>query len=420
MFIVGHGSHNTATQQETIFPKILSTWDDSFHDVLINIGTDGDGVRRSVFHNLRTESLDKTSPLYNELKDLEYFDLVTLEKARTIDFDQKHISKRWRSNTISGSIKIFGKQLNSATLKRYFEAEVSALLNPPDKQNVPLAVRLLQLLIEDVAIENLPPGILDLVPALQVMRVICKGIFSFFAYPNNSLDTSLGDIAAMSHVLFDLYATRNISIPNVLYHAIQSTVQNAFFTAAKYKVMAPNENLYLYQLGSDQVEQLFCSVRTQNHDRNCDVFQLESRLTRASILDEILTKHSDWKQKPTRLGQSAIDHTNRSHWSGDLQSREISLLTCWEWGKFRAKKALPTDFKFDFDEHLIILNPKGGDVGVTDNDECQDIALEAPDLSECTDDQDENDAAFSEFEDQLATTIVIIQSTQSLFCMEGK
>ena len=37
----------------------------------------------------------------------------------------------------------------------------------------------------------------------------------------------------MSHVLFYLYATGNLAIPNVLYHDIQSTVQNAFFTAAK-------------------------------------------------------------------------------------------------------------------------------------------------------------------------------------------
>ena len=166
-------SHNTADQQEIIFENILSTWDDSFSDHLINIGTDGDGVSRSVLHNLRTETLDPSSPLYCQLEDL-----VTFEKSRTIHFDAKHISERWRSITISGSIKIFGKMLDPSTLKRYFEsvgktdAELSPLLNPTDKQNVPLAVKLLQLFIDDVGHQNLPPDLRDLALAFQVMKVV--------------------------------------------------------------------------------------------------------------------------------------------------------------------------------------------------------------------------------------------------------
>ena len=187
------------------------------------------------------------------------------------------------------------------------------------------------------------------------MKVVCTGILSFFVFPKSSLDESLGNISAISHVLFYLYATGNQAIPNVLYHDIQSTVQNAFFTATKYKILVPN--MYLYQLGSDQAEQLFSSVRTQNHDRNCDVFQLESRLSR--ILDEMLSKHSNWKQKPTRLGRSTVDHINPSDWSTDIKTRELSLLSCWDWGELRAKKALPTDLTLDFDKHLTILKPKG-------------------------------------------------------------
>ena len=117
--------------------------------------------------------------------------------------------------------------------------------------------------------------------------------------------------------------------------------------------------MYSYKLGSDQVEQLFSSVRTQKHDRNCDVFQLESRLSRATILDEILLKHSNWKQKPTRLGSSTVDRTNPSDWSADIKTRELSLLSCWDWGELRAKRALPIDFTFDFDKHSTILKAKG-------------------------------------------------------------
>ena len=87
-------SHNTTDQQEFFFANILSTWDDSFSDHLIKIGTDGDGVRPSVLHNLGTETLDPSPPLYCQIEDHGFLDLVTLEKSRTIDFDAKYISKR--------------------------------------------------------------------------------------------------------------------------------------------------------------------------------------------------------------------------------------------------------------------------------------------------------------------------------------
>ena len=90
-------------------------------------------------------------------------------------------------------------------------------------------------------------------------------------------------------------------MPNVLYHDIQASVQNAFFTAVKFKALFPNKQLYLYQIGSDPVEHLFRSIRTQNHDRNCDILQLESRLSRAAVLDKIFMKHPDWKHKSNTL-----------------------------------------------------------------------------------------------------------------------
>ena len=83
-------SHNITDQQEIIFEKIFSTWNDSFSDHLINIETDGDEVRQSVLPHVRTETLDPSSPLYCQLEDLGFLGHVTLEKSRTIDFDAKH------------------------------------------------------------------------------------------------------------------------------------------------------------------------------------------------------------------------------------------------------------------------------------------------------------------------------------------
>ena len=50
-------------------------------------------------------------------------------------------------------------------------------------------------------------------------------------------------------------------------------------------------------------------------------------------------------------------------------TQELSLLLCWDRGELRAKKALPTDFTFDFDKHSTILKAKGYYMGVTDFDE---------------------------------------------------
>ena len=95
---------------------------------------------------------------------------------------------------------------------------------------------------------------------------------------------------------------------------LQATVQNLLFLVAKYKVYFPTKSLYICQVGSDQFEQLYSSVRTQNHDSNCDTYQLENRLT---ILDKMLTKNPQWKQRSKRLS-GPIDHTNPAHCTGNL------------------------------------------------------------------------------------------------------
>ena len=66
-------------------------------------------------------------------------------------------------------------------------------------------------------------------------------------------------------------------------------------------------------MGSDQLEHLFSSVRIESHDRNCDVFQLESRLGRAAILEKVLNKNPSWRQNANRLS-GPVDHTSLIHW----------------------------------------------------------------------------------------------------------
>lgn len=55
---------------------------------------------------------------------------------------------------------------------------------------------------------------------------------------------------------------------------IQSPIQDAFICAAKYRAKNSNENLYLYQLGTDQLENLFSVIRTITHSSTCDFLEL--------------------------------------------------------------------------------------------------------------------------------------------------
>ena len=158
---------------------------------------------------------------------------------------------------------------------KYKDTEIEAMINPVDKQNVPLAVKLLDALCGEFDSKNLSPGFQNVLPSIKVLSVLCNGVLSLFARPNISIHESLGQLSAMAHMLLFLFGNNDINLPTVLYHDLQSTVQNAYFISAKYKIHCPDMPLYLYQVGSDQLEQLFSSVRTQNHDRWCDIYQLE-------------------------------------------------------------------------------------------------------------------------------------------------
>ena len=375
-------NHDTFRQQKSTFEAVLTSWEDldwesleSSKNFLINIGTDGESVRRAVLHSLRQSTVEPSSKLYNELGSLEFLDLSTAERDITFDFDGKHIGKRLRNNLINGSIEILGTKFDAANIKlilqtrgKLKEQEIYTLLNPIDKQNVPLAVKLLDALSEKPCSDssNMSPGLCDMIPALNALAPICKGILSLFARPSLSIHESLGALSTMSHVLLFLFAQGDIKLPSVLYHDLQSTVQNAYFVAAKYKIHCPNKPLYLYQVGSDQLEQIFSCVRTQNHDRGCDVYQLECQMKNAVLLEKILNKHPEWRQKSKRLS-GPVDHTNPSNWTGDLVCRDLLPAISWNWGKDQAKSSLPQDYEITVHEGSTALKPKGQYIGVTDS-----------------------------------------------------
>ena len=173
----------------------------------MNIGTDGDAVRRSVLHSMTSEKLSVDVPSYPYLKELEYMDMLALPMGVTVDYDGKHLSKRIRNNTLTGSIKIFGKSFDSSILQLFLkyldypDNEINSMLSPDDKQNVPLAVKLLKSFSKDFDAASLPVGFRNMVPAMKAMNVICQGVLAFFDSTNLSIDKQLERLSAMSQMI---------------------------------------------------------------------------------------------------------------------------------------------------------------------------------------------------------------------------
>ena len=132
--------------------------------------------------------------------------MMTLPLGVTVDYDGKHLSKRIRNNTLAGSIKIIGKSFDSSIPQLFFWS-----------------------------------------------------IFRIFRF--NKLinwQTTWTVKCNVTHVTSDY-----LEMPNVLYHDLQASEQNAFYTAATFKAYFSEKPLHLFQLGSDSVEHLFRNVRTQ-------------------------------------------------------------------------------------------------------------------------------------------------------------
>jgi hypothetical protein len=122
------------------------------HSCLYSISSDGDAQMRNAMANITLKRpLHPTSPIHNYVKSLLLFNLLVGDNDLTGDIDPKHIFKRFRNTllrkkgvTIAGTFitpKLIKLHLTKA--KILSASSANALLNPTDKQDVVLMVRLL-------------------------------------------------------------------------------------------------------------------------------------------------------------------------------------------------------------------------------------------------------------------------------------
>ncbi|KAF8601235.1 hypothetical protein BDV93DRAFT_585605, partial [Ceratobasidium sp. AG-I] len=340
------------------------------------IVTDGESRRRQSIAGVtlvRELSPAPEGSLYSLLARLPLFNTLCGSDEITACTDKKHNDKRCRNTLIRPKgILIDGVHITADIIEQHLThvtpstpssvygpallstSAAAACLNPNDKQNVPLAFRLL------AGVACLRDPLLCDSPTFALKRRILNLVGSLYCYlldPITDISMSLGQqltyLSAAAHMLLALYAAnKGAFMPTQLYYYIQTYIKCAYFCVAKTKLDDPLGRFYITLLGTDRLEAGFGHVRTMTgSDSNVDQLQLTSRLSASSECAKLLESHKDWNPPSRRLKYTGlrgvlgspsryVDHLGPSSWTGDTLVANVNLQTCWQVGKRHAIEKL--------------------------------------------------------------------------------
>ena len=108
-----------------------------------------------------------------------------------------------------------------------------------------------------------------------------------------------------------------------------------FFVVQQAQNLCPGEKMYLWQVGSDDLENLFAVVRTLTHSRNVNLKELGERLGAAVAMQRVYSDHESWRRVSRRLN-GTFDHMDTTTWdkgaAGNTDLRGVDLGSVWESG----------------------------------------------------------------------------------------
>jgi hypothetical protein len=271
-----------------------------------------DSMQNAVANLTLKQKLSPTSSIHSYIKSLLLFNLLVGDNDLSGDIDSKHIFKRFRNTLLrKKGVTLGGTYITPELIKLHLtEANLltapsaAALLNPSDKQDVVLMVRLLN------AIRHLPPptpehnpGFAATREALHLLGNVYSHLLLLFIKTLLSLQEQLVHLSAAGHLLLQLYHThKGDFIPSQLMFDTAVMIKNAFLCVAKTKVDNPSGKFYLCQLGDDCLEDAFGIIWTMvGNDTNVDQLQLTSRISATTECTEIVEVHPKWDCGPCRL-----------------------------------------------------------------------------------------------------------------------
>ena len=291
------------------------------------------------------------------------------------------------------------------------ETHIRALLNPNDKQDVPMAFSLLK------EIWSLPPLVLEPTSTFGPTAVIAHDALRLFGHfakhlvlpylcVEMSLEEQLTSLSTAAHLAMALYvhnSARSRFLPNQTYLDIMITIKNIYFCTAKYKEDNPTGKFYIILLGTDRLETFFGLTRTvAGTDNNLDVLQLGNRASGLTEVSAILTTRPEWVKVPTRLRlpavsrdenfSSKVDHLNPMAWTGNVDIASVNIKNCWIKGCNNAITVFPPAKQIldrmsgseGIDMFAPLSNPLYNEDNATDAEElCPELASLYSPLEEC-------------------------------------
>ncbi|KAH9016244.1 hypothetical protein EDB84DRAFT_1567344 [Lactarius hengduanensis] len=308
--------------------------------------------------------------------------LTTLTQKRLLDPNSElHVllGKLRLLNLLSG-VMINGFVVTPALLRFHFQANnvpphrISYLLNPADRQDVPLCYTFMK------EVWSLPPPAPTDKPsfvaardALRMLGSLFRHLVLPFVQVSLSLHEQLVHLSAAAHLatfLFTAKSARSKAMPSLTFKDIVLLVKNAYFCVAKAKIYTPDGDFYLILNGTD-----LAGI----HLRRCTI-------------DE----HPAWDRGPRRLHLRGIedgngdvlsksDHITPASWKGNVNVRNVSLITAWNLGpilKMRcwSWRTRVTDMEFPFGQVAKGLEePEDGDCEQDDDSDQIHVTPETAD-----------------------------------------
>ncbi|KAF8181781.1 hypothetical protein BJ912DRAFT_806303, partial [Pholiota molesta] len=326
------------------------------HGPIFTLATDGESSFRSMRYRLGvSEMIDIDSPMGQIVYHLPGFNCFTGPNGIATTSDPKHIVKRFASMIRSKKgIQVGDTHLTREDFKRALqtmsglsEKQADALLNPADKQNVPLAVSLLKYLLEGSK-KALPPSTeLNFPYRLRKIRFLLT-FLSYFLDPfintEMTLSEQLKSLSTYSHLLTAMHLKHRASFMNTaLFADSQSVVKNVFYTAARLQLLDPKIDYHILFEGSDRLEGIFSNVRTQDHARNFDVLQLAHKLSVGAEINAVFERNPDLYQGHKRRnmqGNREGDHLNPKSWTGNVKVGDVDIISSYLTGRGDADRLL--------------------------------------------------------------------------------
>lgn len=225
------------------------------------------------------------------------------------------------------------------------------LLDPADKQNVPKAVHLLQLLLSLDSKQATLPTSPSQTHRWRMLVFVMKTLGHFllpFISTTYTLSRQLHSLATYAHLAAAMWIRHGSSImTGALYANSQAIVCNIFITTLRLQAVDPNLPFHIILEGTDHLETLFADCRTQDHSRNFDILQLCEKLSMSVLINGIYEQNPDLDRSHRQLNLTdamGIDRVNPRSWKGDVTVGHAKVVAEWMAGQADANKMLISVF----------------------------------------------------------------------------